>query len=236
MPPADDAPQVTLSFRDAFVIEVAKAFEEKYNVPRSRLQWLIEFMRHPDANHFTYAHGRCKDGMVVFLLTDLRAVFHMETDVDLEERLHYSYFRHNADEAYYLLKINPVVNRLLARTTHPSPLPITDEKYRLIRRAEVMSQTQNLEEMQALKILRWKGSRRVRFEISNDRIVRAVVTRDEEPDSDLAKQMGETGFEEITIKRRHGRIEHVECDISHKVQANVDETGKRIPIVIQILD
>lgn len=236
MSPADDAPRVTLSFRDAFVIEVAQAFREKYNVPPSGLKWLVGFMREPDHDHFAYAYSRCKDGMVVFLLTDLRAVFHMETDVDFEERLHYSYFRHDDDEAYYLLKINPVVNRLLTRTTAPSPLSITDEKYRLIRRGEAMSQTQNLEEMQALEILRWKGSRRVSFDMSKDRIVRAIVTRDEEPDDDFAERMGESGFEDVAIKYRHGRIEHIRRDISHPITANVDESGKRIPIVIRILD
>jgi hypothetical protein len=51
------------------------------------------------------------------LLTDLKSFFQIGTDIDFEEMLQLGYFRHDEPEAYYLLKINPIINRILELTS-----------------------------------------------------------------------------------------------------------------------
>jgi hypothetical protein len=225
------------TFRELFVRLIGRSLQEQFGLAAERLHWVSEFMLRPNADHFSYAHQKARDGMVVFLVTNLRDVFFMETDVDLEERLHYSYFRHDDPEAYYLLKVNPVVNRVLSFTTEPSPLPVTDEKYALIRKGDALSRTANLEEMHALAILRTKGNHSVTFEYADGDLARAIVVRHEESGDDLTGLLDSADFQDVTIKRRHGRVQHVERRVSNVLERNVDpKTSKRIPIVIKVLD
>ncbi|HEV7571791.1 MAG TPA: hypothetical protein VGQ21_09860 [Thermoanaerobaculia bacterium] len=193
-------------------------------------------MLEPNADHFLYAYSKARAGIVVLLLTNLRDVFHMETDVDFEERLHYSYFRHDAPEAYYFLKINPIVNQLLALTTTPEPLPISDAKYSLIRKAEAFSRTQSLEEMQALALLRQPGNRSVKFEFHGERLVRAIVERPEAPTSDVTALLERDNYQTITVNIGEGEARYIQRAISTLLDTNLGDDGVRLPIFIRVTD
>lgn len=223
-------------FRDVFVQLIVRAFRHQFGLPIARLQWLAEFMLQPEANHFRYALDRARAGMVVLLFTNLTSVFQMETDVDLEERLHLAYFRHDGPEAYFLLKVNPIVNELLTMTTTPAPLPITDDKYALVRKGERLSRTETLEELHALALLRTHGNRSITFEFKEDRLTQAFITREEEPGADLAKLREEEPFQEITIGTGDGSTRSVTRRISKKLLANLNKRGQRIPIVVKVVD
>lgn len=224
------------NFRNIFVRLIVTAFKQQFGLPASRLHWLAEYMLRPGANHFRYAHEHCRAGMVVFLLTNLTSVFQMETDVGLEELLHYAYFRHDDPEAYFVLKVNPVVNELLQMTTTPAPLPITDENYALIRKGNRMSRTETLEEMQALALLRTRGNQSITFEFKDDRLAQAFILREEEPGADLVKLQEEEPFQEITIGSGHGGRRSIRRRISRKLLPNINKEGKRIPIVVRVVD
>jgi hypothetical protein len=226
------------TLREFFVDAVDHAFRNQFGVPGERLRWIREFMLQPDADHFQYALSKARDGMVVILLTDLRKVFLMQTDVDLEELLHHSYFRHDASEAYFFLKVNPLVNQVLAFTIAPEPLPVTDEKYGLIRKGEALSQTRTLEEMQALAILRMTGNRSVTFEFSEDgELGRALIERHHPPDSDFEALRREEPFQSLEWKIRDEALQVVVQNFRRNLDSNMDEkTGKRLPIVVRVND
>src|SRR5882757_4401697 len=113
----------TYTFRSVFAILICVEIRDRFGVPLDRLGWLIDFMLQDGADHFAYAHRTIRQhGFVVFLLTDLKSFFQIGTDIDFEEMLQLGYFRHDEPEAYYLLKINPIINRILELTKHPEPL------------------------------------------------------------------------------------------------------------------
>jgi hypothetical protein len=174
--------------------------------------------------------------MVVILITDLRAVFQMQTDVDLEELLHHAYFRHDAPEAYFFLKVNALVNQVLAFTTSPQPTSVTDEKYALIRKGESLSRTRTLEEMQALGILRLAGNRSVKFEFSDaGDLVRALIERHHPADADLDLLRQQEPFQSLEWKIRDDAVQVVVQNFRRNLESNLDEkTGRRLPIVVKV--
>jgi hypothetical protein len=222
--------------REFFIDVVENAFRKSFGVPDDRIAWLREYMLRPTADHFQYALKRALDGMVVILITDLRAVFHMETDIDLEERLYLAYFRHDEPEAYFFLKVNPLVNQVLACTNSPTPLPITDEKYALIRKGESLSRTSTLEEMQALAILRLAGNRSVKFEFSaKGDLVRAIIERHHPADTDLNALKEQEPFQSLEWKIRDDAVQVVVQNFRQNIDTNFDEkTGKRLPIFVKV--
>jgi hypothetical protein len=221
--------------REVFVRLVARAFRRQFGIPPENLEWLMGFMLDPQTDHFSYAYGRAQAGMVVVLLTNLRSVFHMETDVDLEERLHYSYFRHDEPEAYYFLKINPIVNELLSLTTTPEPLPISDKKYALIRTAETMQRTQNLEEMQALDLLRRPGNRTVEFIFEGEHLKQAIIKRSEATNTDVEELLARDEYQTITVNIGDREARHIQRAISTMLETNLTEDGRRLPILIRVM-
>lgn len=221
---------------EVFAMLVTRAFQQQFGVAASRLQLLSEWMLQPNTNLFAFAHDRAEAGMVVLLLTNLKDVFIRGTDVDLEEYLHYGYLRHDGEEAYFLLKLNPVVNELLRMTTTPAALPVTDRKYALIRKAERLQRTQTLEEMQILALVRAEGSHKVTILFENDRPTRAIVNRRHPADTDVNALASSDPFQQIKIEISDEETRFIEQAISKRFEANLDADGRRIPMVIQVLD
>lgn len=221
-------------FRDTFINLTIAAFKAAFGQKGDQLTRLFEFMSASDADHFSYAYDRALDGMVVLLLTNLRDVFHMETDVDLQERLKYAYFRHEDPEAYFLLKMNPLVNATLLFASPPQQTKVTARAYALIREAETMWQAQTLEEIAALRLLRMKGNRALKFEFVEGELSRATIERDEPSSADVEDLLAEDPFQSIEVIQSDGRVRRIKRRLTRKLPSNLDGNGKRLPLYIRL--
>ncbi|HXA18688.1 MAG TPA: hypothetical protein VN380_16965 [Thermoanaerobaculia bacterium] len=223
----------TYTFRNVFAILICVEIRDRFGVPLNRLTWLIDFMLQPGTDHFAYAHETIrKMGFAVFLLTDLKSVFHMGTDIDLEEMLQLGYFRHDEPEAYYLMKINPIINRILELTKHPEPLKVRSDFYQKMNKVDRLWRASNLEERDLLRFVRDRKNRSVKVQLNDaGEIMHFECEREEPSSSDIAALIAKDAFQTVEIKKRRGEVTLIRRRISREVRRNTDESGKRTLIV-----
>ena len=225
----------TYAFRNIFAILICVEIRDRFAVPLDRLGWLIDFMLQDGADHFAYAHRTIRQrGFVVFLLTDLKSFFQIGTDIDFEEMLQLGYFRHDEPEAYYLLKINPIINRILELTKHPEPLRVRNDFYRKVSKVDRLWRASNLEERDLLAFVRDKKNRSVTVELNEGVITHFDCERDEPLSSDIAELIAKDPFQTLEIKMRRGGVTLIRRKVSREVRRNTDESGKRTLIVDKV--
>lgn len=226
----------TYAFRNIFAILICVEIRDRFGVPLDRLGWLIDFMMHDGADHFAYAHQTIrKHGFVIFLLTDLKSFFQMGTDIDLEEMLQLGYFRHDAPEAYYMLKINPIINRILELTKHPEPLKVRDDFYQKVSKVDRLWRASNLEERDLLAFVRDKKNRSVKVQLNDaGEITHFECEREEPASSDIAELIAKDPFQTVEVKMRRGGVTVIRRKVSREVRRNIDENGKRTLVVDRV--
>jgi hypothetical protein len=223
------------SLREVFVIMIAQAFRDEFGVPLERLSWMRDFMLQEPANHFKYVYETAtKRGMTVFLLTDLKETFVIGTDIDIAEQFELGYFRHAEDDAaVFILKLNPILNRLLERMKQPA-LPLGQNGYDVFHKGKRMYTAQTLEEISLLSIARMKGIDSFTVRMKNDEPDRAVIEIEEEPSADVLAVLNDSPFQKVTITNKDGRTRTLKREISVDLPKNVDDSGRRIPLVIKV--
>jgi hypothetical protein len=226
----------TYTYRNIFAILICVEIRDRFGVPFDRLGWLIDFMLQDGADHFSYAHRTIrKHGFVVFLLTDLKSFFQMGTDIDLEEMLQLGYFRHDEPEAYYMLKINPIINRILELTKHPEPLKVRGDFYQEISKVDRLWRASNLEERDLLAFVRDRKNRGVKVQLNEaGDITHFECEREEPASSDVAELIAKDPFQTVEIKTRRGGVTLIRRKVSREVRRNTDENGKRTLIVDKV--
>jgi hypothetical protein len=122
------------TLREVFALMVCSEIRQRFGVPVESLRWIKAFMLKEGANHFNYAVETIdKYGFAVWLLTDLKETFIMDTDLEMEELLHLGFLRGASPKGFILLSINPLVNRLLQCHKPPIKLKIQDRIYVKLR-------------------------------------------------------------------------------------------------------
>lgn len=223
------------TLRDAFVLLVCQEFKEKYGTPLESLRWLSRFMLEQGADHFAYARKMIEDrGMAVFLLTDLKSVFRMGTDLDLGELFGTGAFRSDDPEAYFLIKINPILNRLLTMADPREPATVRRDAYDDVEGVRRLLQAETLEEVEVLGLLRDRQNRAVHVFFEKGEPVRAEVERDEPLSTSIEELLDRDDYQNVEIKRSGGATQLLRRRISKILRSNRDETGKRIPFAFRV--
>lgn len=121
--------------RDVFVIMVVAEIRKRFGVPLEMLSWLKSFMLQEGADHFQAAVELIAHlGVSVFVVTDLRKTFFMEPDVEVANLLMMEYYRGNEPDQFLAIKVNPIVNRILACLKNPVYLETHGLGYELYNR------------------------------------------------------------------------------------------------------
>jgi hypothetical protein len=125
------------------------------------------------ADHFRAAVELMALGMSVLLFTDLSETFVMDTDAEIEDMLRLGWLRAEEPQSYCLLKLNPLVNRVLACLKEPVELKVTDRVYSVIRQARSETHVKTPEELGVLGLLRDPANRKVTVHFKDGHIQRA---------------------------------------------------------------
>jgi len=105
---------------EVFVLMVLAAIRERFGVPVESLAWLREHMEQEGSNHLLSASTiMASQGVAVYMVTDLRETFLMESDVELGTFLERGAFGGNDPAGYIWLKVNDLVNRCMAQLDEP---------------------------------------------------------------------------------------------------------------------
>ncbi len=187
-------------------------------MPLDSLRWLTDFMSADGANHFRAAIRLMSHGLNVLLLTDFKGTFHMAADVDISDLLYNGLIRNDEPEAFVLLKVNPIVNRILGCLKEPVELKIdltsTARSPPREGRPRWPRPTSSI-----LKLIRSGDYEKVIVHLRNGGIVRAdaengysSLSRDE-----LIKLLDERDFQHVSVTMKGGGIANVQSrDCEHQ--------------------
>ena len=198
--------------REVFVLMVCKEIRDKFGVPLEKLSFIKSFMLKKEANHFQYAvEFMCKFGMTIYLLTDLKETFIMDTDAEIEDLFRMGMFRGSDEQGYLLIKINPLINKLLS-FRGIGPIDTSDEVYDFMRKTKQQATANNRQEQKVLKLIREKKYKQVTIHLKDGEIIRASTEEElsekkrDKPDKELLAIIKDQEYQSISLKVHDGKI------------------------------
>lgn len=158
--------------RQIFALMVCNEIRRLYGTPLEKLRFVRRFMLQERSNHLAAAIGLMRHGLHVFLLTDLEKTFIMDSDLEFEDLLHCGQFRVEETRPYILLRLNEVVNRLLAATKKPIRLKPSNLVYAAHAKMESELRVQTVPEFDLLQAVRSAQFNRVEVTFRDGKIRR----------------------------------------------------------------
>lgn len=203
-----DAGWRKFSPRDIFALMVCSAIRRQFGVPVESLKWVRACMLQDGADHLRAAAEIMSRGMAVVLLTDLKETFVMDSDLEIEDLLRLGYFRHEDPQGYLLIKLNPLVNRLLGCLKEPVTLSIHDKLYGLIRNVRGEMSIQSQEELEVLGLLRSGDYRKVVVHLDDGKILRTDTEAgvSEVEQQQLLKIWDGDQYQTMTLTAQDGKV------------------------------
>lgn len=197
--------------KQIFALMVCNEIRRLYGTPLEKLRFVSGVMMKDGANHLAAAVRLMKHGLHVFLLTDLEDTFVMDSDLEFADYMRHGYFRVEETRPYIFLRLNEVVNRLLAATTEPSPLKPHGGAYRVKDQVDAAITVRTTAEFELLHAVRNEKFDRVGVKLKGGEIRSLDAEGDIESgnlgledEAVTVKRLGQ--FENITIKRRDGQV------------------------------
>jgi DNA-binding transcriptional MerR regulator len=116
------------NIKEVFGLMVCSEVRRKFGVPLEELHWLRGQLFEPDNNYLNLAVEMMKDGLAVWILTDLQNLLLLNADVEIEDLVRIGILRDQNLCSFLLLQANPLVNRLLVLQGLPV-LKMSEEHY-----------------------------------------------------------------------------------------------------------
>ena len=194
-----------------FVLMVCSELRKQFNVPLESLKWLKTFMMEEGANHLAAAAEMMSVGFNVLLLTDFKTAFEMSPDRDVADLLNLGLIRDESPGAFVILKVNPLVNRLLGCLKEPVQFRISEDLYGELRRIGRRVIVQSNDELSILKLLRSGDYSKVVIQLAHGEIVRTDVESEHGALSSAAiiNLIEESEFQTVSLTTQSGKVVRV---------------------------
>jgi hypothetical protein len=196
------------SSREIFTIMVCKEIRDRFGTPLESLRFVQNFMLQDGADHLRAAVDLMRYGFAVFILTDLKKTFVLDSDLEFEDLFHLGFLRGTEDQGYIFIQVNHLVNRLLGCLDKPpAALHIHDEVYEAVRHARAEPILRNEQELAIMRALRDGDYKRVTLTKKNDEEMLLEVEQDlsgSEAGKDLNAVIAEHDFQTLTVTRHAG--------------------------------
>lgn len=209
------------TLREVFAILVCVEIRDRFGVPLHSLKWVQSCMLRDGADHFTYAvRAIASLGVSLYLLTDLKETFIIDHDHEFEDMFRLGYFRGDNPRAYIFIKLNPLVNRVLACLKKPIELKTHDKFYELLRYFELDRIAKNKKEQEVLRLLREKTYQRITVQTKNGEILHADVEEESFPErhSEIVDAVESNAYQTVTVKVQDGKVVHLSR--KHRIKLN----------------
>ncbi len=198
--------------RELFVLMVCKEIRDKFGVPLEKLSFIKSVMLVSDANIAQDAVDLMNNfGMTIYLLTDLKETFIMDTDAEIEDLFRMGMFRGSDEQGYLLIKINPLINKLLS-FKGVGPIDTSDKVYDFMHKLEQQTTANNRQEQKVLKLIREKKYKQVTIHLKDGEIIRASTEEElsekkrDKPDKELLAIIKDQEYQSISLKVHDGKI------------------------------
>jgi DNA-binding transcriptional MerR regulator len=194
--------------REIFAIMVCKEIRDRFGTPLESLRYVRNFMLQDGADHLQAAVDIMRYGFSVFILTDLKTTFVMDSDLEFEDLFHMGFLRCSEDQSYVFMQVNHLVNRLRGCLAKPAALHIRDEVYDAVMQARAEPILRNEHELAIIRAIRQGDYKRVILTKKNDSEMLLEVEQDLsgfDTVKDLNAVIAEHDFQTLTVSRHAGK-------------------------------
>jgi len=140
--------------RDIFVLMVCAEMRKRFGVPVDQLKVMKEWMLTGEANHLAAAIEIIGTlGVDVWILTDFDTTFIMDSDLEMHSLFGMG-VAGAGNDGFVLLKVNPIVNKLLGALEEPMELAKHGLGYKILAQWHQSSASLSPVEQQVLRLLR----------------------------------------------------------------------------------
>jgi hypothetical protein len=225
------------SSKEVFTIMICAEIRRQFGVPLDRLGFVRTFMMQEKADHFRAALRLIALGFSVWLKTDLRESFVMDSDIEFGNLFDLGYFRVDEPQAFVFISVNPIVNRMLGALKDPLKLEIDPEIYAQIRAARMVPQVRDEKELEVLRLLRDGAYKRVVVKLEDGKVIEALgeiehggpgraIGNDE-----IQRLIKSRRYQTITMTLHDGRAVRVKQSIPKVIRGDKDRStsSKRSP-------
>ncbi len=195
--------------RQVFAIMVCKEIRDKFGTPLENLRGVSKFILEDGAGHLENAVQLMFFGLAVFILTDLKETFVMDSDLGLLAMLDSGMLRAKEDQAFLLIQVNHLVNRLFACLKMPGAFHISRDNYEVVKSTRLQMVAQSEQEIAVIRAIRQGDYKRVSLTKKNDEDM-VLELEQELPESEAATVdvnglLKEHEFQTVTVSRTNGK-------------------------------
>ena len=196
------------TLREVFVMMVCAEIRRRFGVPVDRLRFVREFMLQDRADHLRAAAELMAIlGVNVWLVTDLEETFIMNSELEFRDLVNHEFLGGDHPRAWILLKVNPIVNKLLGALKDPIHLASHGRGHEILRELRQSLGVRTPEEYDILQMIRSGDFDRIDVEMKNGEIRTIRTTKQvTDPESeDLTRLVLQHEYQTLIVTRRNGR-------------------------------
>jgi hypothetical protein len=197
------------SYREVFALAVCSDIRSRFGVSLDALKPLQSYLLREDIDFLGDVRERMTTHLFAFyLLTDLRELFFLIPDVEFESVATRNLLRGDAPAAFILLKINPLLSRILLCLDTPARLKTSHGAYDTFDAKRQEGTVQNEQEREVLRLVREGCFDRISIQLKDGNIVRAEAEK-EIPESQRRKLLNilnSRDFQTVTMTKQDGEI------------------------------
>ena len=160
------------SLKEVFGLMVCAEVRRQFGVPLESLRWLRAQLFRADADYLRAAAEKMELGFSVWILTDLRETFVLDSDLEIEDLLTLGFLRVEDSKSLILVHVNPLANKLLACHKPPISFKIHDEYYAKLRAIRNEGRIQTADEQEILRLIRGRNFKGLTVHLRNRRTVK----------------------------------------------------------------
>ena len=202
--------------REIFALMVCAEIRRQYGTPVERLKWVQQFMLQEGANHFeTAIYLMDTLGVGVWLCTDLKETFEMDSELEFTHMWRMGYFGAGRDRAFVFLPINQIVNRLLSCLKPPVELEAHGRGYEIRRSVEDLHLARSPEEVLVLDLIRKEEVDTVEVVSPSGEVETIHTTTRHDSAADILQLLDEP-YQRLTVVKKDGKAVHIEQKLTMK--------------------
>jgi hypothetical protein len=201
---------------EIFVLMICTEIRKRFGTSLDSLAWIQKCMLQDPAkvDHLRAAIAIMERGMAVFLFSDLRETFVMESDVAFESMFRAGMMRGSEDQGFIFVQLNHIVNRLLQCLEPPVALRLHNKFYGAIAQAKAETTARDEAERTVLCAIRDRDYQRVVVTKKNgDDIILKMqqeLSEKESANAHIDSLLAQHDFQTITVSRVAGKNVRVE--------------------------
>lgn len=205
--------------REVFMLMVCSEIRRRFGTPVDRVKFVSECMLQPGADHLSVAielMGLL--GVGVWLMTDFEETFVMDSELEFRDMASLGYFGGDSPAGYVFVKLNPLVNQLLACLKEPVHLPAHGRGYEIMSEIRKRFSIDSAEEFEVLEAIRSGDYSKIEVATKDGRVRTIRTTSHLEPTEPIEKLLGNHDYQKLIVTKRDGRVVSVEQQATQKVE------------------